>query len=66
MFAPLNLMTPARFDNHYFINIIQGQGVLVTEDVEGEIIEHVWTYANNQDIFFDSFVGSMSRWRASM
>ena len=27
------------------------------KDVEGEIREHVWAYAN-QDLFFDSFVGS--------
>ncbi|PSR91657.1 Peroxidase [Actinidia chinensis var. chinensis] len=65
VFTPLDSLTPARFDNHYFINIIQGRGllqsdnVLVTEDDEGEIREHVWAYAKNQDLFFDSFVGSM-------
>ena len=64
-FAPLYSMTLARFDNHYFISIIKGcvllqsDNVLVTKDMEGEIREHVWAYANNQDLFFDSFVGSM-------
>ncbi|KAA8522089.1 hypothetical protein F0562_012597 [Nyssa sinensis] len=63
--APLDFMTPARFDNHYFHNIIQGQGllqsdnVLVTQDLEGEIRKHVWTFANNQERFFASFMNSM-------
>ncbi|XP_028109855.1 peroxidase 20 [Camellia sinensis] len=63
--APLDSMTPARFDNHYFLNIIQGQGllisdnVLVSQDLEGEIREHVWAYANNQELFFASFGNSM-------
>lgn len=64
-FAPLDLMTPARFDNHYYINILQGEGllisdnVLVTQDPEGEIIEQVWAFASNQELFFDSFANSM-------
>ncbi|XP_059658758.1 peroxidase 20-like [Cornus florida] len=63
--APLDLMTPARFDNHYFHNIIRGEGllisdnVLVNEDFEGEIKKYVWTYAFNQELFFAAFVDSM-------
>ncbi|XP_065879719.1 peroxidase 20 [Euphorbia lathyris] len=63
--APLDYTTPARFDNHYFHNILQGQGllgsdnVLVMEDEEGEIMEKVWAYASNQRLFFHSFAHSM-------
>ncbi|XP_021907929.1 peroxidase 20-like isoform X3 [Carica papaya] len=63
--APLDLKTPSRFDNHYYINLLEGKGllgsdnVLVSEDEEGEIIKQVWSYASNQDLFFDSFVKSI-------
>ncbi|XP_052210333.1 peroxidase 20 [Diospyros lotus] len=64
--APLDSMTPARFDNHYFHSIIRGEGllhsdnVLVREDyAEGEIRKHVWAYANDQELFFAAFVNSM-------
>lgn len=63
--APLDFNTPARFDNHYFLNILEGRGllgsdnVLITEDHEGEIIKQVWVYASNQDLFFAAFVNSV-------
>ncbi|KAK2662432.1 hypothetical protein Ddye_001006 [Dipteronia dyeriana] len=63
--APLDYVTPARFDNQYFINLVQGNGllhsdnVLVSEDDEGEIIKQVWGYASDQDLFFASFVNSI-------
>ncbi|XP_021683583.1 peroxidase 20 [Hevea brasiliensis] len=63
--APLDFNTPARFDNHYFLNILEGRGllgsdnVLITQDKEGEIIRQVWAYASNQHLFFESFVNSM-------
>ncbi|KAL3499845.1 hypothetical protein ACH5RR_038938 [Cinchona calisaya] len=63
--APLDLITPARFDNHYFTNIIEGRGllisdnVLVDQDLQWEIREHVFAYASSQEHFFDSFVNSM-------
>lgn len=63
--APLDFSTPAKFDNHYFINILGGKGllgsdnVLVTEDHEGEIIKLVWAYASNQELFFSSFANSV-------
>ncbi|KAJ6962987.1 peroxidase 20 [Populus alba x Populus x berolinensis] len=63
--APLDFETPARFDNHYFLNILEGRGllgsdnVLVTEDHEGEIRKQVWAYAADQELFFASFANSM-------
>lgn len=64
-FAPLDLETPAKFDNHYYINILEGKGllgsdnVLISQDYEGEITEQVWAYASDQKLFFDSFVKSI-------
>lgn len=63
--APLDHMTPAKFDNHYFLNILQGKGllgsdtVLVTEDHEAEILKMVWAFASDQELFFESFAKSM-------
>lgn len=65
--APLDFKTPARFDNHYYHNIIEGKGllqsdnVLVSQDYEGVIREHVWSYAKNQKYFFDSFAYSVTK-----
>ena len=58
-------MTPARFDNHYYVNLLQGKGllisdnVLVTQDHEGEILKKVWDYATDEKLFFGSFANSM-------
>ncbi|WJX60559.1 peroxidase [Trifolium repens] len=54
-----------RFDNHYFINFLEGKGllgsdnVLIGEDLHGIIREQVWGYASNEKLFFDSFAKSM-------
>lgn len=63
--APLDYMTSARFDNYYYQNILQGKGllqtdnVLITQDLEGEIRRKAWSYASDQQLFFSSFVKSM-------
>ncbi|KAG7573700.1 hem peroxidase superfamily [Arabidopsis suecica] len=63
--SPLDIKTPAYFDNHYYINLLEGKGllisdnVLVSEDHEGEIFRKVWEYAVDQDLFFLDFVESM-------
>ncbi|XVF13559.1 hypothetical protein REPUB_Repub08aG0217600 [Reevesia pubescens] len=63
--APLDFSTPAKFDNNYYVNIVEGKGllisdnVLVTEDHEGEIRKLVWAFASNQELFFSSFVNSV-------
>ncbi|CAJ2645957.1 unnamed protein product [Trifolium pratense] len=65
-FAPLDFQTPKRFDNHYFINILEGKGLLGSDNVlisqdylHGLIREQVWGYASNEKLFFDSFAKSM-------
>ncbi|KAK7406366.1 hypothetical protein VNO78_07990 [Psophocarpus tetragonolobus] len=64
-FAPLDFQTPKRFDNHYFINILQGKGllgsdnVLISQDLDGKIREQAWAYASNQKLFFASFAKSI-------
>lgn len=64
-FAPLDFSTPARFDNHYYLNVLEGEGllgsdnVLVAKDHEGNITRQMWAYASNQNLFFKSFVKSM-------
>ena len=63
--SPLDFMTPTRFDNHYYVNLLQGKGllisdnVLVTQDHEGEILKKVWDYATDEKLFFASFANSM-------
>ncbi|KAL2348250.1 hypothetical protein Fmac_002250 [Flemingia macrophylla] len=64
-FAPLDFQTPKRFDNHYFINILEGKGllgsdnVLISQDLYGKITEQVWAYASSEKLFFASFAKSM-------
>ncbi|XP_057449706.1 peroxidase 20 isoform X2 [Lotus japonicus] len=66
-FAPLDFQTPKRFDNHYFINILEGKGllgsdnVLISQDLDGKITEQVWAYASNEKLFFASFAKSMMK-----
>jgi len=54
-----------RFDNHYFINILEGKGllgsdnVLSSHDLDGKITEQVWAYASNEKLLFASFAKSM-------
>uniref|UniRef100_K7N160 peroxidase n=1 Tax=Glycine max TaxID=3847 RepID=K7N160_SOYBN len=44
-FAPLDFQTPKRFHNHYFINILEGKGllgsdnVLISHDLDGKTTE---------------------------
>ncbi|TKY70730.1 Peroxidase 20 [Spatholobus suberectus] len=64
-FAPLDFQTPKRFDNHYFINILEGKGllgsdnVLISQDLDGKITQQVWAYASKEKLFFASFAKSM-------
>lgn len=63
--AHLDLVTPATFDNQYYINLLSGEGLLpsdqalVTEDDQTrEIVE---SYVNDLSAFFEDFKNSMLR-----
>ncbi|KAG9452232.1 hypothetical protein H6P81_005136 [Aristolochia fimbriata] len=59
--VPLDFMTSTRFDNAYFRNVLQGKGllqtdnVLITEDTEGGVSKLVWRFAADQELFFREF-----------
>ncbi|XP_023752874.1 peroxidase 20 [Lactuca sativa] len=63
--APLDFMTPTRFDNQYFHNIKSGNGLLISDNVllydgvEGEIRDLVWAFALDEEYFFGLFAHSM-------
>ncbi|PHT58924.1 Peroxidase 15 [Capsicum baccatum] len=63
-FANLDKSTPDQFDNHYFTNLKNHQGLLQTDQElfstsGSSTIGIVNNYANNQYKFFDDFVCSM-------
>ncbi|CAN1256909.1 Type I inositol polyphosphate 5-phosphatase 2 [Linum perenne] len=62
--APLDLQTPFRFDNKYYINILHGRGLLGSDDVlvsekNTTVTSLVWKYASNEEVFFRDFAQSM-------
>ncbi|CAL1376101.1 unnamed protein product [Linum trigynum] len=62
--APLDLQTPARFDNQYYLNILEGRGLLGSDDVlvsekDGVVMGLVWAYALDEELFFREFAKSM-------
>ncbi|CAN0908251.1 Type I inositol polyphosphate 5-phosphatase 2 [Linum grandiflorum] len=62
--APLDLQTPFRFDNKYYLNILQGRGLLGSDDVlvsekNTSLTSLVWAYASNEELFFRDFAKSM-------
>ncbi|XP_010518874.1 PREDICTED: peroxidase 20 isoform X2 [Tarenaya hassleriana] len=65
LLTPLDIVTPSNFDNHYFVNLLRGRGllisdnVLVSEDHEGYVFKRVWDYAVDRDLFFADFAESM-------
>ncbi|KDO71978.1 hypothetical protein CISIN_1g038520mg [Citrus sinensis] len=60
--AQLDLVTPATFDNQYYINLLSGEGllpsdqILVSQDQTREIIN---SYAEDTSVFFEDFKISM-------
>ena len=60
----LDLVTPASFDNQYFVNLLNGVGLLASDQVlvnggDGQIFETVKSYAENPIIFFQDFKAAM-------
>ncbi|XP_057475395.1 peroxidase 40 isoform X2 [Actinidia eriantha] len=63
--AHLDLVTPSTFDNQYYVNLISGEGLLVSDQVlvtgNDQTREIVESYANDLMIFFEDFRRSMLR-----
>nr|VDD59793.1 unnamed protein product [Brassica oleracea] len=62
--SPLDLASPARFDNTYFKLILWGKGLLTSDQVlltgnAGNIVELVKAYAEDESLFFEQFAKSM-------
>ncbi|CAL4976965.1 unnamed protein product [Urochloa decumbens] len=60
---PLDLATPARFDNLYFKNVLAGRGLLSSDEVlltkSAETAALVKAYADDVHLFFRDFARSM-------
>ncbi|XP_062104397.1 peroxidase 40 [Humulus lupulus] len=63
--AQLDLVTPATFDNQYYVNLISGEGLLPSDQVlvtgDDRTRQLVETYAQDTFAFFDDFQNSMLR-----
>ncbi|GAB4842988.1 Peroxidase 40 [Ancistrocladus abbreviatus] len=62
--AELDLVTPATFDNQYYVNLLSGEGLLASDQalVSGDdalVRELVELYVEDQEAFFDDFKRSM-------
>lgn len=62
---PLDFATPAKFDNHYFKNLIAYKGLLSSDEIlftnSEKTRELVRLYADNNEEFFKQFAKSMIR-----
>ncbi|KAL7080836.1 hypothetical protein ACP275_14G003100 [Erythranthe tilingii] len=64
--AELDHMTPATFDNQYYVNLMSGEGLLGSDQVlvSGEVEETrgiVEAYADDVDAFFEDFKRAMMK-----
>ena len=61
--AHLDLVTPATFDNQYYVNLLSGEGLLPSDQVlvsgDEQTREIVETYAEDLFVFFEDFKISM-------
>ncbi|KAJ4840113.1 Peroxidase 9 [Turnera subulata] len=62
--SPLDIASPARFDNTYFKLILWGRGLLTSDEVLftgniGKTMELVKAYAKDEGLFFQQFATSM-------
>jgi peroxidase len=60
----LDLVTPTRFDNNYFKNLVRGRGLLNSDEElfrkgQGKTTETVKAYAENEELFLKQFAKSM-------
>lgn len=63
--AHLDLVTPATFDNQYYVNLVSGDGLLPSDQVlfngDEQTRAIVETYAEDPFAFFEDFKNSMLR-----
>ncbi|KAG6764051.1 hypothetical protein POTOM_031505 [Populus tomentosa] len=63
--AHLDLVTPATFDNQYYVNLLSGEGLLPSDQVlvdqDDRTREIVEAYAEDPLLFFEDFKNSMLR-----
>lgn len=61
--AHLDLVTPSTFDNQYYVNLLSGEGLLVSDQVlvtgDDQTREIVESYASDPMVFFEDFRGSV-------
>ncbi|RWV89847.1 hypothetical protein BHE74_00053301 [Ensete ventricosum] len=61
--APLDLRTPTRFDNSYYNNLINFEGLLHTDqqlyNISGSVSSVVKAYSGSTNTFFSDFVSGM-------
>ncbi|XP_075107295.1 peroxidase 40-like isoform X1 [Nicotiana tabacum] len=61
--ANLDDMTPSTFDNQYYVNLLSGKGLLVSDQVlatgDDNTREIVQTYVDDPSAFFEDFKNSM-------
>jgi peroxidase len=60
--AHLDLVTPATFDNQYYVNLLSGEGLLPSDQVlvgDEQTRQIVETYAEDPFVFFEDFKISM-------
>lgn len=61
--ANLDDMTPSTFDNQYYVNLLLGKGLLVSDQVlatgDDNTREIVQTYVDDPSAFFEDFKNSM-------
>ncbi|KAG9440603.1 hypothetical protein H6P81_020768 [Aristolochia fimbriata] len=63
--AQLDLVSPATFDNQYYMNLLSGEGLLASDQAlvseAGEARELVESYSEYPEAFFEDFVAAMVR-----
>jgi len=62
--SPLDFVSPTKFDNYYFKNLMSGRGLLNTDEElfakgKGRTMEVVKAYAENEELFLIQFAVSM-------
>jgi len=62
--SPLDFVSPTKFDNYYFKNLLSGYGLLNSDEElfakgQGTTMETVKAYAENEELFLQQFAESM-------